>query len=223
MSSPSIAPWSRLIRFRCSTTTCSEIHFGEPILPREDFDLGSFDSNLSTLKARIIEGNPLSPESVVQQSQTLEVSEILGPLTPQMVHSVRCIGFNYAAHVNEATTAALPKYPVLFFKGPHSIADHRSDVELPKITQDPPQVDYEVELVVVIGKDCKNVSKEDAMEYVLGYTVGNDVSARTWQVDKTYAGPMPQASYGKGFDTFAPLGPCIVSKVSISVIHEGPN
>jgi len=65
----------------------------------------------------------------------------------------------------------------MFMKPSNAIADHGQDIEIPKIAQDS-QVDYEGELVVVIGRDCKDVAKEDAMQYVLGYTVGNDVSAR---------------------------------------------
>ena len=71
----------------------------------------------------------------------------------------------------------LPEYPVMFMKPPHAIADYGQDIEIPKIAQDS-QADYEGELVVVIGTDCKNVAKEDAMQHVLGYTVGNDVSSR---------------------------------------------
>ena len=73
------------------------------------------------------------------------------------------------------------------------------------------QVDYECELAVVIGKTCKNATKENALDYVLGYTCGNDVSARDWQKD--FGGG--QWCRGKTFDTFAPLGPCLVTKDEI--------
>jgi 2-keto-4-pentenoate hydratase/2-oxohepta-3-ene-1,7-dioic acid hydratase in catechol pathway len=71
----------------------------------------------------------------------------------------------------------LPNYPVMFIKPPNAIADYGQDIEIPKIAQDS-QADYEGELVVIIGRDCKDVAKEDAMQHVLGYTVGNDVSTR---------------------------------------------
>ena len=71
----------------------------------------------------------------------------------------------------------VPPLPTVFFKGSNSIAGHGDIVEIPKICQDD-QADYEGELVVIIGKDAKNVSKEDALDYVLGYTAGDDVSSR---------------------------------------------
>ena len=71
--------------------------------------------------------------------------------------------------------------------------------------------DYEGELTVLIGKDCKNVSEADAIDYVAGYMSGNDVSCRDWQMEKDKAGMMPQWSFSKSFDKYAPLGPCIAS------------
>jgi 2-keto-4-pentenoate hydratase/2-oxohepta-3-ene-1,7-dioic acid hydratase in catechol pathway len=82
-------------------------------------------------------------------------------------------------------------------------------VPIPAIAQT--QCDYEDELVVLIGKDGKNVAEEQALEYVAGYTVGNDVSARDWQREADKAGPVPQWTFSKSFDKYAPLGPCLVS------------
>lgn len=73
------------------------------------------------------------------------------------------------------------------------------------------QPDYEGELVVLIGKDAKNVSEDEALDYVAGYTCGNDVSARDWQREAGKAGPVPQWGFSKSFDKYAPLGPCLVS------------
>jgi len=78
---------------------------------------------------------------------------------------------------------------------------------VPKIAQDPPEVDYECELAVVIGKACKNVTAQDALKYVLGYMCANDVSARQWQMNRGGG----QWNFGKGFDTFCPLGPVLSS------------
>lgn len=89
------------------------------------------------------------------------------------------------------------------------MADHGEDIPIPKIAQE--QCDYEGELVIVIGKDAKNVSEGDALEYVAGYTVGNDVSARDWQREASKAGPVPQWTFSKSFDKYAPLGPVLVS------------
>ena len=90
------------------------------------------------------------------------------------------------------------------------MADHDTHIPIPKIAQN--QCDYEGELVIVIGRDGKDISEADALDYVAGYTAGNDVSARDWQRDADKAGPVPQWGFSKSFDKYAPLGPCIVSQ-----------
>jgi 2-keto-4-pentenoate hydratase/2-oxohepta-3-ene-1,7-dioic acid hydratase in catechol pathway len=97
----------------------------------------------------------------------------------------------------------------VFTKPGPAIADFGEPIPIPVIAQE--QCDYEGELVVVIGKDAKNVSDADALDYVAGYTVGNDISARDWQREARKAGPVPQWSFSKSFDKYAPLGPCIVA------------
>ena len=103
----------------------------------------------------------------------------------------------------------LPKNPTMFVKHGPSIADTRAPVPIPKLGQ--PMCDYEGELTVYIGKDCKNVSEDEALDYVAGYMSGNDVSCRDWQMDKDKAGMMPQWTFSKSFDKYAPVGPCIAS------------
>ena len=103
----------------------------------------------------------------------------------------------------------LPSNPTMFVKHGPAIGDTRAPVPIPKLGQ--PKCDYEGELTVVIGKDCKNVSEDEALDYVAGYVSGNDVSCRDWQMDKDKAGMMPQWSFSKSFDNYAPVGPCIVS------------
>jgi len=94
----------------------------------------------------------------------------------------------------------------VFFKAVSALQNPDAPIELPtRLASN--EVDYEVELAVVIGKACKNVTREKALDYVLGYTVANDVSARDWQI-RLGGG---QWSRGKTFDTFCPLGPCIVT------------
>jgi 2-keto-4-pentenoate hydratase/2-oxohepta-3-ene-1,7-dioic acid hydratase in catechol pathway len=83
------------------------------------------------------------------------------------------------------------------------------DIPVPKIAQ--AQADYEGELTILIGKDAKNVDIENALDYVAAYTVGNDVSSRDWQREPSKAGPVPQWSFSKSFDHYAPVGPCLVS------------
>lgn len=126
----------------------------------------------------------------------------LAPVVPTAIYG---IGLNYREHAAEMG-ASLPEYPVVFMKGLGSLQDPGSPIILPRHLHSD-QVDYECELAVVIGRDCKNVSVEDALDYVLGYTCGNDVSARDWQ--KSHGGG--QWVKGKSFDTFCPLGPILVT------------
>ena len=103
----------------------------------------------------------------------------------------------------------LPPYPTTFTKPSHSAADHGEDIPLPEWASK--KLDYEGELALVIGKDCKNVKEEDALDCVAGYTATNDVSARDWQRDPELAGKIPQWVFGKSLDKFAPLGPVLVA------------
>lgn len=128
--------------------------------------------------------------------------KLLAPLQPT---AILCIGLNYRHHATE-TNAPIPSIPVLFMKSPGAVQNPGDPILLPRWLRSN-KVDYECELAVVIGKACKNVRREHALEYVLGYTAANDVSARDWQKE----GGGSQWCRGKSFDTFAPLGPCIVT------------
>ena len=125
-------------------------------------------------------------------------------LTPVPIpEKVICIGLNYRDHAIE-TGAEIPTEPVVFNKFTSALVGHGDDIVLPKVSV---EVDYEAELVVVIGRAGKHIAAADAMRYVLGYTCGHDVSARDWQKGR----PGGQWLLGKTFDTFAPVGPCLVS------------
>ncbi|MDQ8208923.1 fumarylacetoacetate hydrolase family protein [Coraliomargarita sp. SDUM461003] len=126
----------------------------------------------------------------------------LAPVVPTAIYA---IGLNYREHAAEMNSE-LPEYPVVFMKSTASVLDPDCPIELPRHLHSD-QVDYECELAVVIGKRCKNVSAKDALDYVLGYTCSNDVSARDWQ--KKLGGG--QWMKGKSFDTFCPLGPVLVT------------
>jgi 2-keto-4-pentenoate hydratase/2-oxohepta-3-ene-1,7-dioic acid hydratase in catechol pathway len=135
-------------------------------------------------------------------STKVTVGKLLAPVVPA---AILCIGLNYKHHAAESN-APLPQHPILFLKGPNTLQNPGDPIVLPrKLRSD--KVDYECELAVVIGKRCKNVPKEKALEYVLGYTCANDVSARDWQGE--WGGS--QWCRGKGFDTFLPLGPALVT------------
>ena len=130
---------------------------------------------------------------------------LLAPVRPG---KVVCIGHNYVAHVTERNpNQKLPEWPLVFMKPSSSVLDPGAPIE---IAYPDNQTDYEAELVVVIGKQAKNVREADALDYVLGYTCGNDVSDRTFQDSDG------QWVRAKGFDTYCPLGPCIETELDAS-------
>lgn len=135
--------------------------------------------------------------------QFFEIKKTLSPVEPR---AIICIGLNYREHAQE-TGAEIPAHPVVFMKNPASAIGTGDDIVLPQSCRDPLQVDYEVELAVVIAKPAKNVPEDIALSYVKGYTVANDVSARRWQK----SGGGGQWVRGKSFDTFCPLGPVLVT------------
>jgi 2-keto-4-pentenoate hydratase/2-oxohepta-3-ene-1,7-dioic acid hydratase in catechol pathway len=114
-----------------------------------------------------------------------------------------CIGLNYADHARE-TKAQIPSCPVVFSKFPTALLPHEGTVRLPRESQ---QVDYEAELVLVIGRGGRRILESNARSHIAAYTCGNDVSARDWQKNK----PGGQWLSGKSFDTFAPCGPWMVT------------
>jgi len=138
--------------------------------------------------------------------EEVQIERILAPVEPVMLI---CIGLNYFEHA-ASLGAEKPKQPVIVPKGLNTVLGPNAPIELPRFLRSE-KVDYEGELAVVIGRDAKNVRPEEALDYVLGYTIANDVSARDWQFE--YGGG--QWSRGKNFDTFAPLGPCLVTKGSL--------
>ena len=123
---------------------------------------------------------------------------LLAPVRPP---TIIAIGLNYTGHAMEGGQP-IPKAPIIFLKAITSVADPGQPIMLPRMA--PNEVDYEAELVIVIGKQTRNVSEDNALDHVLGYTCGNDVSARDCQLRLDV-----QWARGKSFDTFAPLGPWI--------------
>jgi 2-keto-4-pentenoate hydratase/2-oxohepta-3-ene-1,7-dioic acid hydratase in catechol pathway len=125
-----------------------------------------------------------------------------------------CIGLNYRDHAAESGME-VPKEPILFSKYPTALIGHQGEIVLPEVST---EVDYEAELVVVIGKWGRHIPQERALEHVAGYTVGHDVSARDWQLKKEGK----QWMVGKTFDTFAPTGPVLVTADELPDPHALP-
>ena len=133
-----------------------------------------------------------------------EVSIMKESINPKLItnpNNIICIGLNYADHIEE-TSLATHDFPEIFMKTSNALASHQDTI---LIQDENLHYDYEGELVIVIGKAGKNISRNQAKEHILGYTIGNDVSARTLQFRGT------QWILGKSLDNFAPIGPVIVS------------
>jgi 2-keto-4-pentenoate hydratase/2-oxohepta-3-ene-1,7-dioic acid hydratase in catechol pathway len=148
----------------------------------------------------ILTGDPF--QGVKGTGRFISDFSLLAPMVPA---AILCIGLNYRKHAEEMN-AKIPKFPILFFKNPSALLDPGASVTIPR-NHISTQVDYEGELAIVIGKSCRNVTREKALDHVLGYTVANDISARDWQKD--WGGS--QWCRGKSFDTFAPMGPWLVT------------
>lgn len=142
-----------------------------------------------------------------ETGEKADLVKLLAPLEPSQI---LCIGLNYRHHAAESGLQP-PERPVLFTKGINTVQNPGDPIEIP-VTGASNEVDYECELAVVIGKPCRNAKAADALSHVLGYTCGNDVSARDWQL-KWGGG---QWCRGKTFDTFCPLGPCLVTADEIT-------
>ena len=131
-------------------------------------------------------------------SAPLAAVRLLAPLMPP---NIVAIGTNYLGHVQE-TNAPLPERPLVFLKATSAVIGPEDPIELPRMAPD--AVDYEAELAIVIGKTARHISRDEALNCVLGYTCANDVSARDCQIKQDR-----QWARGKSFDTFCPLGPWI--------------
>ncbi len=121
------------------------------------------------------------------------------------------IGLNYSDHAKE-TGLKTPTEPIVFMKASSSISGPNDDIEMPK---DSTKLDWEVELAIVIGKEAKNISEEEASNHIFGYCIVNDVSEREWQIEK-----LGQWVKGKSGDTFGPTGPYLVTQDEIPDINN---
>ena len=165
-----------------------------------------FGKDLQNDEASLLEGDPGT--GLTETGETRKVKKLLAPVVPPAIFG---IGLNYHKHAQETGMEA-PRYPVVFMKNPAAIANPEDPIRLPAACMEPPEVDYEAELAVVIGRAARDVSTNEALNYVLGYTAANDVSARRWQGRRGSG----QWVRGKSFDTFCPLGPELVSTEEIS-------
>lgn len=162
----------------------------------------------------IIKGNEIHEISDAPYNSYEETGDCyqLGAVTvvaPSDPRVIMCAGTNYMDHIREANEKMhvktnIPKHPLIFSKAPNTVADPEQGIIYPVGVN---RVDYEGELGVVIGKRCKKATKENALDYVIGYTCVNDVSSRDMQWDDE------QWTRGKGLDTFCPFGPVVTDEI----------
>ncbi|TNJ68293.1 fumarylacetoacetate hydrolase family protein [Paenibacillus hemerocallicola] len=171
-------------------------------------------SSLPVTVHELIEGGAAARqaiESLVREAESDSAawlnadSVVYGPCVTRPEKLI-CVGLNYRKHAEE-TNAKIPEYPILFNKFNNTLTGHGHDVELPITSK---EVDYEAELAIVIGRPTKHVSEEEALDYVFGYCVVNDLSARDLQLRTN------QWMLGKVCDGFSPLGPELVTADEIS-------
>ena len=156
--------------------------------------------DLSPKVSKFINSNP----------EVIPLSEIEFLPVIERPGKVLAVGLNYQDHAKE-TGMDLPKVPMIFTKQSTSVLGHQGEIHKPKVSD---AVDYEGEMAFVIGKKCRHVNKEDALDVIAGVTICNDVSVRDWQIAS------PTFTMGKSFDTHCPIGPYIVTMDEISDIHN---
>lgn len=186
------APFSVLVRFKDSN---GKILYG---------DVPSGADDLVGKTATVLAGE--EPWDLKPTQEKAEIAEVLCPLKSTPI--VYGIGLNYKKHIEEASFPT-PEFPVVFTKPEDSLAGPYEDIPVEARCE---QLDYEGELLIIIGKEVKNFRKgEDVLPYILGYSVSNDVSSRFWQTPQRSGN---QHGMAKSFDKFAPIGPAIVSPSS---------
>ncbi|KAJ7686771.1 hypothetical protein B0H17DRAFT_1332603 [Mycena rosella] len=192
----------RFVRF---VATDGKEYTGDAILPPNDTDAAH------STQAKVITGDILGNFTVTNQVKTIKT--LLAPLAPERIRTVRCVGFNYVAHAMEANVT-IPQFPILFYKPWTALSTPSAPIPVTAGYQNQTnftsEMDYETELVVVMKKKAFNITEEVALDHVLGYAAGHDVSHRGWQIARG-GQPQPQYSMGKGADGWAPWGPAIVS------------
>ncbi|MGB0714102.1 MAG: fumarylacetoacetate hydrolase family protein [Gammaproteobacteria bacterium] len=156
---------------------------------------------LSETEGEVLEGNIIF--GLTPTGRTIEIVQWLSPVEPADIY---CIGLNYRRHAEE-TGLEIPESPVVFMKPSTALAHPNAPIVIPAACTHGPEVDFEAELAVIIGRTAKNVSVENALDHVLGYTCANDVSSRKWQMH----GGGGQWVRSKSWDSFCPLGPVLIT------------
>ncbi|KAB8214665.1 hypothetical protein BDV33DRAFT_195919 [Aspergillus novoparasiticus] len=199
--------WAHLVRFISEED--GQTHLGE-VDPSKYPDVGIAILNGERVAVKLVK------ESIFDgrvTDTTVHIARLLAPIGIEEVPIIRCMGLNYRDHAKEANMP-IPDVPVVFIKPRTALnGPHPAKINVPKIAQDGSS-DYEAELSIILSKTGRDIPESEAMEYVLGYTCSNDVSARTQQFKNS------QWSFSKGLDGSCPLGPVLVSPSAIGNPHN---
>jgi 2-keto-4-pentenoate hydratase/2-oxohepta-3-ene-1,7-dioic acid hydratase in catechol pathway len=188
----------RLVNFRCGAQAGFGVERDGFVYPLEAAGCAAETDFFADVERGLAAARALLMNNGAEKFAAEEV-ELLAPVTRP--GKILCIGLNYRDHAIESGME-IPKVPTVFLKLPNAVTGPGAEVILPSLSQQP---DYEAELAAVIGRQARNVRAEDWEQYLLGYTILNDVSARDVQLATS------QWVLGKSFDTFCPIGPAIVT------------
>lgn len=192
--------WTRLVRYIPQGGDVNGYRLGEPVSDTVDVGRSLYERpNEPILVHRFTGTSLLEPGERTGEQDT--IGQVLSPVTPDQVGTIRCIGLNYQKHAVEANMP-IPTEPVVFFKPASALTgSFPAPVIVPKfVVNDKDSADYESELAIVLSKEAKDVDEQDAMSYVLGYCAANDISSRQRQFATS------QWCFSKSFDTACPLG-----------------
>ena len=197
----------KLVTFTFNGTTSIGAINGDHVV---DFSNSSLPNNMIDFIALGDQGLDTAKNLIDNSENKIESSQVHleAPITKPS--KILAVGLNYKDHAKE-TGMDLPEVPMIFTKQSTSVLGHQGEIHKPKVSD---AVDYEGEMAFVIGKKCRHVSKEDALDVIAGVTICNDVSVRDWQIAS------PTFTMGKSFDTHCPIGPYIATMDEISDIHN---
>ncbi|WRT64442.1 uncharacterized protein IL334_001374 [Kwoniella shivajii] len=204
-----MSSFSRLVRFIPKSSSTPLI--GEPVDSQLDVGLAAYEG-------KPIEINVYSGTSVLtpgeKTGQTESVEKLLSPLAQNEVGTIRCIGLNYVKHAQEVKLA-MPDIPTLFMKPSTALADpYPAPTIIPKAFVSDNAADFESEVAIVIGKEAKDVTEEEALDYLYGFTAANDISSRENQFRQS------QWCYSKSFDGACPIGPALIHKDQVAKLSD---
>ncbi|ORY26061.1 putative mitochondrion protein [Naematelia encephala] len=214
MPAPTSDPtWSRLVRFIPSPTIDDPVPgptLGEPVDVAIDVGLAYHEGVM--IEVWLLYGDPQRPWTAGRRTgEKRVVAHLLCPVSNEICGTIRATGLSYKDHAAELNMP-LPAVPSVFFKPSTSLANPSETIHIPLEAQNE-EMDYEVELAIVLSRTCKDVSENEALSYVLGWTCANDLTARKVQATSS------QWGYSKGFDKFLPLGPVLVSPRALPDPH----